>query len=43
VTGIETINRETMTNYHYFNLAGQHVVQPTRGLYIMNGKKVVVK
>ena len=43
VTGIETINRETMTNYHYFNLAGQHVVQPTKGIYIVNGKKVVVK
>ena len=27
----------------YFNLAGQRVAQPTKGLYIVNGRKVVVK
>ena len=27
----------------YFNLAGQRVAQPTKGLYIVNGKKVLVK
>ena len=27
----------------YFNLAGQRVAQPTKGLYIVNGKKVVIK
>jgi hypothetical protein len=27
----------------YFNLAGQRVAQPTRGLYIVNGKKVIIK
>ena len=27
----------------WFNLAGQRVAQPTKGLYIVNGKKVVVK
>lgn len=27
----------------YFNLAGQRVAQPTKGLYIVNGKKYVVK
>ncbi len=27
----------------YYNLSGQRVMQPTRGLYIINGKKVVVK
>ena len=26
-----------------FNLAGQRVAQPTKGLYIVNGKKVIVK
>ena len=26
-----------------YNLAGQRVAQPTRGLYIVNGKKIVVK
>ncbi len=27
----------------YFNLNGQRVAQPTKGLYIVNGKKVVLK
>ncbi len=27
----------------YFNLAGQRVAQPTKGLYIVNDKKVVIK
>ena len=27
----------------YFNLAGQRVAQPTKGLYIVNGRKVVIK
>ena len=27
----------------YFNLAGQRVANPTKGLYIVNGKKVVIK
>ena len=27
----------------YFNLAGQRVAQPTKGLYIVNGKKVIIK
>ena len=27
----------------YFDLSGRRVVQPTKGLYIVNGKKVVVK
>ena len=27
----------------YYNLAGQRVTQPTKGLYIVNGRKVVIK
>lgn len=27
----------------YYNLSGQRVSQPTRGLYIVNGKKVIIK
>ena len=27
----------------YYNLAGQRVANPTKGLYIVNGKKVIVK
>ena len=43
-TGVADINRETITNNgDFFNLAGQRVAQPTKGLYIVNGKKVVIK
>ena len=27
----------------FFNLAGQRVAQPAKGLYIANGKKVIIK
>ena len=41
-TGINAIeNAETVNGI--YNLAGQRVAQPTRGLYIVNGKKIVVK
>ena len=43
VTSVESIKRETRTNNQYFNLAGQRVAQPTKGLYIVNGRKVVIK
>ena len=36
-------NEELTSPSGYFNLAGQRVAQPTRGLYIVNGKKVVIK
>ena len=43
-TGIADNNRETITNSSsFFNINGQRVAQPTKGLYIVNGKKVVVK
>ena len=42
-TGIENVNRETITNNRYYNLNGQCVANPTKGLYIVNGKKVVIK
>jgi len=43
-TGISAalMNKETMNNEVY-NLKGQRVSQPTKGLYIVNGKKVVIK
>lgn len=43
VTAIESVNRETITNNQFFDLQGRKVVQPTKGLYIVNGKKVVIK
>ena len=45
-TGIESVKAEgPMLNgsAEYYNLAGQRVAQPTKGLYIVNGRKVVVK
>ena len=44
-TGIAAVakSQEQTANSQYFNLAGQRVAQPTQGLYIVNGKKVIVK
>ena len=43
-TSIETLSIERGSmNSVIFNLAGQRVAQPTKGLYIVNGKKVVIK
>ncbi len=44
VTGIDAVNgSELKVNGEYYNLAGQRVANPTKGLYIVNGKKVVIK
>ena len=44
-TGIEMIENATSNkeNNTIFNIAGQRVAQPAKGLYIVNGKKYVVK
>lgn len=52
-TRVETMNHalgsaallgeEPITVNQYYDLQGRRVAQPTRGLYIVNGKKVVVK
>ena len=43
-TGINAVNGEEFkVNGEYYNLAGQRVAQPTKGLYIVNGKKVIIK
>ena len=42
-TGIDAIEHGTLNIEHYYNLAGQRVSKPTKGLYIVNGKKVVIK
>ena len=43
-TGITTItnNREPITGNHYYNLQGQRLSQPQKGINIMNGRKIVV-
>ncbi len=43
-TGVNTLNVERGTlNGEVYNLNGQRVAQPTKGLYIVNGRKVVIK
>ena len=42
-TGIEKTIVNKATDGQIYNLAGQRVAQPTKGLYIVNGKKVIVK
>ncbi len=42
-TAIENVNRETITNNNYYDMQGRKVAQPAKGLYIVNGKKVVIK
>lgn len=43
-TGIDDVKRETITNSgEFYDLSGRRVAQPTKGLYIVNGKKYVVK
>ena len=43
-TGVNTLNVEHKTmNGDYYDLQGRKVAQPAKGLYIVNGKKVVIK
>lgn len=42
-TGINNVNCNTITNNRIFDMQGREVVRPTKGLYIVNGKKVVIK
>lgn len=42
-TGITNNKHETISNNRYFDLQGREVAQPTRGLYIVDGRKVIVK
>ena len=41
--GISNIETETINDGIIYNLRGQRVENPTKGLYIINGKKVVIK
>lgn len=42
-TGIATVSRDSFTVNQIFDLNGCRVAQPKHGLYIINGKKVVIK
>ena len=42
ITGIETIDNSQMTIDNVYNLNGQRVTQPRKGLFIVNGKKLII-
>lgn len=42
-TAIKSVNTEGVVANGYYNLSGQRVSQPTKGLYIVGGRKVMVK
>jgi len=43
-TALKLVNSEKrVVNNEYYDLQGRRVAQPTKGLYIVNGKKVVIK
>ena len=42
-TGISTAVNDVLVDGRFFDLQGRQVAQPTKGMYIVNGKKVLVK
>ena len=43
-SGIDGLSApQTVEDNHYYNLQGIRVDHPTRGIYIRNGRKVVIK
>ena len=43
-TGIEEIEmRDTRTDNQFYDLSGRKISHPTKGLYIVNGKKIIIK
>jgi len=42
-TGLKTIDNELTIDNVVYDLQGRRVAQPTKGLYIVNSKKVIVK
>lgn len=43
VTGIENLKNDNLDNAVFYDLNGHQVANPTKGLYIVNGKKVILK
>lgn len=43
ISGISTTTNNENGNKTYYNLSGQRVTTPMKGLYIQNGKKMIVK
>lgn len=43
MTGIESMSNVPTTDDRYYDLQGRRVLQPAKGIYVVNGKKVIVK
>ncbi len=43
LTGVKTILNENLQNEQVYDLQGRMLTRPAKGLYIMNGKKVIIK
>ena len=43
VTGVTAVNGSGLTVHDYYDLQGRRVLNPTKGLYIVNGKMVIIK
>ena len=43
LTGIDNVNVNDKLNGEFYDLQGRRVAAPQKGLYIMNGRKVIVK
>ena len=42
-TAINSVTTKVINDGKYYNLQGVEVAQPTKGLYILNGRKVIIK
>lgn len=42
-TGIKAVTSATVENGMFFDLQGRRIAKPTKGIYIVNGKKVAIK
>ena len=42
-TAVNTLQQRGTNARQYYDLQGRRVAQPTRGLYIVDGKKVIMK
>ena len=42
-TGVASVRADGKDDVRYYDLTGRRVVNPTRGIYISNGKKIMIK
>ena len=42
-TAISSVEKPVINDNVYYNLRGQRIANPTKGLYIVNGKKMIIK